>query len=446
NGAKIQFTGGAGNNFIEGNVNNSGRIGIITDNTERITITLAGNVGIGNTLPVSKLTVAGAGTFSGDITATSGTFTLRPDVSGDSVATQSQIDSVQTQIDAVEGSDVDDVNSLIGSITVVGKGEVGVTVEGQNIVVSGTDHATDTDTVSDAMVGTDGITVLSGTPTASETTISGFRDEFLSASGTFLKNVVEDLTPQLGGDLDANGKDILIADGNASNPSIRFASDLDTGITNLGSDAILFVTGGESPVIFTSTFLFLLPQIVSNPGSATAPQFSFQSSADTGMYLPSVGELAFTTGGVPAARFDSSQNLHANADVIVSGTVTAPTGTFADSLTVSGIPVSLSDVEGITDIVQDLTPQLGGDLDVNGKSITSAGNTDINIRPAGTGGIELFTGDKSGDAGSREIWLATSGAGQIVLDTISDSNTGDIFIQAGGDLDLETFNAGKLDI
>ncbi len=126
--------------------------------------------------------------------------------------------------------------------------------------------------------------------------------------------------------------------------------------------------------------------------------------------------------------------------------LTAISGTFSDSLTVSGIPVSLSDVEGITSIVQDLTPQLGGDLDVNGQSITSAGNVDINIRPAGTGGIELFTGKKTGNAGSREIWLSTSGAGQIVLDTISNSNTGDIFIQAGGDLDLETFNAGKLDI
>ena len=40
----------------------------------------------------------------------------------------------------MEGSDVDSVNALIGDIVIVGKGEVGVTVEGQNIVVSGTDH------------------------------------------------------------------------------------------------------------------------------------------------------------------------------------------------------------------------------------------------------------------------------------------------------------------
>jgi len=43
---------------------------------------------------------------------------------------------LQTQLD----NDVDSVNSLIDDIDIIGKGEVGVTVEGQNIVVSGTDH------------------------------------------------------------------------------------------------------------------------------------------------------------------------------------------------------------------------------------------------------------------------------------------------------------------
>ena len=84
-GAKIKFTGGTGNNFIEGNVSNSGRIGIFTDNLERITTLLGGNVGIGNTLPASKLTVAGDGTFSGDITATSGTFTGDLEVQGTTI-------------------------------------------------------------------------------------------------------------------------------------------------------------------------------------------------------------------------------------------------------------------------------------------------------------------------------------------------------------------------
>ena len=100
----------------------------------------------------------------------------------------------------------------------------------------------------------------------------------------------------------------------------------------------------------------------------------------------------------------------------------------------------------LTNIVEDLTPQLGGDLDVNGKIITSAGNADVRIQPAGTGGIELLAGNKTGNAGTREIWLATSGGGQILIETLSNNNTGDIFVQSGGDLFLETFNFGFLGI
>ena len=44
---------------------------------------------------------------------------------------------------------------------------------------------------------------------------------------------------------------------------------------------------------------------------------------------------------------------------------------------------------GLSEIVQDTSPQLGGDLDTNGNSITSAGNADVLINPAGTGDISI---------------------------------------------------------
>ena len=42
---------------------------------------------------------------------------------------------------------------------------------------------------------------------------------------------------------------------------------------------------------------------------------------------------------------------------------------------------------GISDVVSDTTPQLGGDLDVNGNSIVSVTNGDINLTPNGTGKV-----------------------------------------------------------
>ncbi len=46
-GARIKLSGGSGNNFIEGNVGNSGRFGIFTENVERFIIELSGNIGVG---------------------------------------------------------------------------------------------------------------------------------------------------------------------------------------------------------------------------------------------------------------------------------------------------------------------------------------------------------------------------------------------------------------
>ena len=45
---------------------------------------------------------------------------------------------------------------------------------------------------------------------------------------------------------------------------------------------------------------------------------------------------------------------------------------------------------GISDIVEDSSPQLGGDLDVNGnKIVTDSNNDNVIIDPHGTGALQL---------------------------------------------------------
>ena len=46
-------------------------------------------------------------------------------------------------------------------------------------------------------------------------------------------------------------------------------------------------------------------------------------------------------------------------------------------------------VAGIDEVVEDTTPQLGGNLDVNGKTITSTSNGNITIDPHGTGSVDV---------------------------------------------------------
>jgi hypothetical protein len=54
--------------------------------------------------------------------------------------------------------------------------------------------------------------------------------------------------------------------------------------------------------------------------------------------------------------------------------------------------ISLKAAAGGGDIVLDTTPQLGGNLDVNGNSIVSTSNADINITPNGTGEVNVGGG------------------------------------------------------
>ena len=78
------------------------------------------------------------------------------------------------------------------------------------------------------------------------------------------------------------------------------------------------------------------------------------------------------------------------ADVATSGAYSDISGTpTLATVATSGSYNDLSDTPAPTssDLVDDTTPQLGGDLDVNGNKITSASNGNITIDPDGTGAI-----------------------------------------------------------
>jgi hypothetical protein len=86
---------------------------------------------------------------------------------------------------------------------------------------------------------------------------------------------------------------------------------------------------------------------------------------------------------------------------------------------------------GITDLVQDTTPQLGGSLDVNGQSIVSTSNGNIVLEPNGTGDI-LLNADtvRVGDANAAAT-LTTNGTGNLTISTNSGTNSGTIAITQG---------------
>ena len=68
---------------------------------------------------------------------------------------------------------------------------------------------------------------------------------------------------------------------------------------------------------------------------------------------------------------------------------------------------------GIASVAADTTPQLGGDLDVNGNSIVSASNGNIAITPNGTGKIVLDGLSWPTTDGSANYVLKTDGSGNL---------------------------------
>ena len=67
----------------------------------------------------------------------------------------------------------------------------------------------------------------------------------------------------------------------------------------------------------------------------------------------------------------------------------------------------------IENVVEDTTPQLGGNLDVNGNSIISASNGNISITPDGTGNIVLDGQNWPQADGTANYVLKTNGSGQL---------------------------------
>ena len=108
--------------------------------------------------------------------------------------------------------------------------------------------------------------------------------------------------------------------------------------------------------------------------------------------------------------------------------------------------VNFLDSTVVADLVGDTTPQLGGDLDVNGNDITSASNADVDINPNGTGNVVLKTDLVSVGGGSEVGHISSNGAYDLKLDTNSSTNSGSIVITDGanGAIDLTTNGTGAI--
>jgi hypothetical protein len=102
---------------------------------------------------------------------------------------------------------------------------------------------------------------------------------------------------------------------------------------------------------------------------------------------------------------------------------------------------------GLTDIVQDTTPQLGGQLDVQTYKITtSVADGNVEINPNGSGNVILSADTVQVGDDNATATITTNGTGNLILNTNNGSSSGSITIANGANTNITLAPQGTGDI
>ena len=163
--------------------------------------------------------------------------------------------------------------------------------------------------------------------------------------------------------------------------------------------------------------------------TSTATELNLVDGSTAGTVVNSKAVIYGSSGEVKGTTFQTATNTSGNL-LVANGTGFASTavGDLSEISTVASDDVLLAvDTSGgglkrisrstlvaglaassaLSNIVEDTTPQLGGDLDVNGNDVVSTSNGNITLTPNGTGVVRI---DGNVDIQSGEVVLKNSGS------------------------------------
>jgi len=266
-----------------------------------------------------------------------------------------------------------------------------------------------------AVAGGDGIVTNDG-GTMRQTTVDTF-DTYLSQTTKTLTNktlttpVIEEIdststiTLDAGTDiiLDADGGDVFLKDGGTTYGSLTntsgnliIKSGTTTAITFSGADATIagdLTISGDDLTMGTNTAGHMLV------GDGT----NYNPVAISGdVTMASSGAVTIASGAVEGSMLDASVITGQTQETTIDTTNDLVLFYDNSATALRKVPVTnlVSAAGGLTDVVSDTSPQLGGDLDVNGNDIVSVSNGDINILPNGSGKVII---DGNGSSGGVSI-------------------------------------------
>ena len=98
------------------------------------------------------------------------------------------------------------------------------------------------------------------------------------------------------------------------------------------------------------------------------------------------------------------------------------------------------------DILEDTSPQLGGNLDVVTYDIVSTSDRDIDIIPNGTGDVNLGADTVQVGDNDANATITTQGTGDLILNTNNGTNAGNITLLDGanGNINLAPNGTGEI--
>ena len=329
------------------------------------------------------------------------------------------------QILIYDGSDSFDNKSLSGDVTIsstgattIGSGAVETAMLNANVITGQTGLTSGFDTANDHLLIHDADAGLKKISLANVTSATGG-----------ISDVVSDTTPQLGGALDVNGNAIVSAsNGNISitpNGSGKVILDGLSHPTSDGSAGQFLKTDGGGNLAFAT--------VTTDLSGDSTPQLGGNLDVNgNSIVSASNGNIAITPNGSGKVVLDGLSHPTADGS---SGQVLTTDGAGNLSFT--------SKTVDTTNLVDDTTPQLGGDLDINGNTIVSTSNGNIAITPNGSGKVILDGLSHPTADGSNGQFLKTDGGGTLSFASVTQATgnelenlSEDTSPQLGGNLDI----------
>jgi len=347
------------------------------------TIDMNGNVDISGSLILGGATISSSEleAIDGDTSATSTTL-----ADADRVVVNDNGTMVQVALTDFE-TYFESALDTLSNVTTVGALNSGSITSGFGSIDTGSSTITTTGAITGGSLVADNITI----------------------DGTEIDLSSGDLTIDVAGDiiLDAGGANITFKDDGTSILDIaNNSSDVEFTVSVADKNFAIKGTDGASAITALDIDMALAGKATFNGDVVVGGDLTVTGD-DITMGTNTAGNLLIADGtnfNSIAVGSLSEISTVANDDVFLAvDTSGGGLKKIARSAIVSGLATS----SAISNVVEDTTPQLGGDLDVNGQDIVSLSNGNITITPNGSGVVRL---DGNVDIQSGLIDLKNSGA------------------------------------